>query len=169
MISSWKEFWLSEKKIGLSLCLLGMVFGLTIGNFIKDWAASFHSIEILNYQILSLISFGIAIGLSIQIASVLLSLVASLCNNLHYNRLFCLLIGIPIGVIIIFNVFCSYLVSLGFIISYTLNLLLPSWIFMRIVGWNTTYLLLANATLLLSIYLVSTGIIWLIDFGRSIV
>ena len=96
-----------------------------------------------------------------------LSLVASPCNSLHYNRVFCLLIGIPIGVLIILNVFCSYLVSLGFIIPYTLNLLLPSWVVMRIVGWNATYLLLTNATSLLSIYLVSTGIIWLIDFGRS--
>jgi hypothetical protein len=70
MVSSWKQFWASEERIALILCLLGIAFGLTIGNFIKDWAESFHSIEIFSYQIPLLISFGTVVGLDVRIISV---------------------------------------------------------------------------------------------------
>jgi hypothetical protein len=169
MISSWKQFWSSEQKTGLSLCLLGMAFGLTIGNFIKDWAASFHSIEIFSYQIPPLISFGIAVGLAVQLSSVLLSWITLYGGTeLYFTRIIQLLIGIPMGVMIILNIFNGYLVALGFVIPYALDLLLSPLI-MIFVGWHTMHLFWSNAISLLPLYIASTGIIWLLEFGRSIV
>ncbi len=163
------QFQLNENRINFLLCILGMVCGLTIGYLIKDGAKSFDSFEIFSYDIPSFILFGIVTGLTIQITSVLLSMMACLGNDLYYNRIFCLLISMPIGILIIFNVFSSYLITLGFVIPYIINILLPSWIVMRIVGWNTTYLVLANASSLLSIYIIPTGIVWLIESLISIV
>jgi hypothetical protein len=169
MIDSWKQFWSSEGRIGLSLCLLGIAFGLTIGAFSKDWAESFHSIEIFSYQIPQLISFGIAAGFAVQMASVLLSWITLYRGTeLYFTRIIQILIGIPMGVLIVFNIFNGYLVALGFVIPYILDILL-TWIVMIFVGWNTMHLLWANAFSLLPLYIISTGIIWLVNFGRSIV
>jgi hypothetical protein len=169
MINSWKQFWSSEERIGLSLCLLGIVFGLTIGVFSKDWAESFRSIEIFSYQIPQLISFGIAAGFAVQLASILLSWITLYGGTeLYFTRIIEILIGIPMGVLIVFDIFSGYLVTLGFVIPYVLDLILFP-IVMIFVGWHTMHLLLFNAISLLPLYIVSTGIIWLVDFGRSIV
>jgi hypothetical protein len=169
MIDSWQQFWSSEERIALSLCLLGVAFGLTIGIFSKDLSESFHSIEIFNYQITSLISFGIAAGLIVQLASVLLSWITLYGGTeLYFTRIIQILIGIPMGVLIILNVFSGYLVTLGFVIPYIFDLILSP-IVMIFVGWHTMHLLWANAVSLLPLYVVSTGIIWLVTFGRSIV
>jgi hypothetical protein len=175
MINSWKQFWSSEERIGLLLCLLGTVFGLTIGAFSKDWAESFYSIEIFSYPIPSLISFGIAAGLAVQLASVFLSWITlywstKLYQNadLYYSWMIQILIGIPMGVLIIFNIFSGYLVALGFVIPYLLDILL-TWIVMIFVGWHTMHLLWFNAISLLPLYIISTVIIWFIESCRSIV
>jgi hypothetical protein len=81
MIDSWKQFWSSEGRIALSLCLLGVAFGLTIGIFSKDWGESFNSIEIFGYQFLSPILFGAVVALATQIVSILLSWVAIDCDD----------------------------------------------------------------------------------------
>jgi hypothetical protein len=168
MISSWKS-WLNEDRTVLSLCSLGIVFGLAIGYFIKDWAGSFHSIEIFGYQITPLISFGIAAGLSIQAISILFSWVAlSRGTELYFDRIICILIGVPMGVEIVLNIFSGYLVALGFIIPYILSILLNC-VVMTFVGWHTMHLFWFNAISLLPLYLVLTGITWLIEFCRSIV
>jgi hypothetical protein len=169
MINSWKQFWLIEERMGSSLCLLGIVFGLTIGAFSKDWAESFHSIEIFNYQIPPLISFGIAAGLAVQLVSVLLSWITLYGGTeLYFTRIIHILIGIPMGVLIIFNIFNGYLVALGFVIPYILAILL-TWIVMIVVGWHTMHLLWANAVSLLPLYIISTGIIWFIESCRLII
>jgi hypothetical protein len=173
MTSSWGKFWSSGEKIGLLLCLLGIAFGLTIGIFSKNCAESFHSIEIFSYQIPSLISFGITAGLTIQLASVLLSWTTLHWSiklyqntNLYWSWIIQILIGVPIGVLIIFNIFSGYSVTFGFIIPYTFALIFPP-IIMIFVGWSTIHLLWINAISLLPLYLVSTGIIWLVEFGRK--
>ena len=169
MISSWKQFWFNEGRIGLSLCLLGVVFGLTIGYFTKDWAESSHSIQIFNYQIPPLISFGIASGLAVQLASVLLSWITLYGGTeLYFTRIIHILDGIPMGVMIIFNIFSGYSVTLGFIIPYILDLLLLPFV-MIFVGWHTMHLFLANAVSLLPLYIISTAIIWFIESCRSII
>jgi hypothetical protein len=163
------QFQLSDNKIALLLCLLGIAFGLTIGNFIKDGADSFHSIEIFNYQIPPLISFGITAGLAVQLASVLLSWITLYGGTeLYFTRIIQILIGIPMGVLIILNIFSGYLVTLGFVIPYIFDILL-SWIVMILVGWHTMHLLWANAVSLLPLYIISTGIIWFIESCRSMV
>jgi hypothetical protein len=169
MLSSWKQFWSNEEeRIGILLCLLGIAFGLTIGYFIKDRAASFHSIEIFSYQLSSLISFGIAVSLAVQMSSVLLSWITLYGGTeLYFTRIINLLIGIPMGMLIVLNVFSGYLVTLGFVIPYILDILL-SWIVIIIVGWHTMHLLWANAMLLLPLYLISTVVIWLIESSRSL-
>jgi hypothetical protein len=158
-----------RERILLSLCLLGAAFGLTIRIFSKDWGESFHSIQIFNYQIPQLISFGIAAGLAVQLASVLLSWITLYGGTeLYFTRIIQILIGIPMGVLIVFNIFSGYLVALGFVIPYILDTLL-TWIVMIFVGWHTMHLLWANAVSLLPLYIISTGIICLVNFGRSIV
>jgi hypothetical protein len=166
MISSWKQV-LSTDNI---IILLSITFGLTIGYFIQEGAESFNWIEIVGYQIPSFITFGVIAGLTIQTVSVLSSWMATACfGDDLYNRIFCLLIGVPIGMVIAFNIFGGYFVALGFVIPYILNTLLPDWVVMRIFGWNTTYLLLGNAISLLPLYIVSSGIIWFIEYCRSMV
>jgi hypothetical protein len=169
MIDSWKQFWSGEERIGISLCLLGIAFGSIVGIFSKDWAESFHSIEIFSYPIPPLISFGIAAGLAVQLVSVLLSWITLYGGTeLYFTRIIQILIGIPMGVLIIFNIFNGYLVTLGFVIPYALDLILSP-IVMIFVGWHTIHLLWFNAILLLPLYIVSTGIIWLLESFRSIV
>jgi hypothetical protein len=172
------QFQLNENKIALLLCLLGIAIGLTIGIFIKDGTASFHmighishfAIEIIGYQIPSLILFGAIVGLMTQIISVWLSwlTLAAWGTELYHTRIAWLLMGIPMGILIVFNIFSDRLVALGFVITYTIDLLLP-WIPMIIVGWHTMHLLWFNGISLLILYLISNLIIWSIEFGRSIV
>ena len=167
MVNSCNQFWSSEGRIGSSLCLLGVVFGLTIGVFSKDWAESFHSIEVIGYHIPPPLSFGIAISLAVQLASVLSSWITLYGGTeLYFNRIIDLLIGIPMGVLIILNIFNGYLVALGFVIPYALDLILSPLV-MIFVGWHTMHLLWFNAISLLSLYIASTIIIWLVEFGRS--
>jgi hypothetical protein len=175
MINSWQQFCFSEEKIARSLCLLGIVFGLTIGIISKDWAESFRSIEVIGYQIPPLISFGIAGGLTIQLVSVLLSWATlyqstKLYQNteLYYTRIFKILLGIPIGVLVVFNIFSGYSVAIGFVIPYVLALILFP-IVVIFVGWHTMHLLVFNAISLLPLYIISTSIIWFVEYCRSIV
>jgi hypothetical protein len=170
MINNWKKFWLSEQRIYIVICLAGILVGLITGNAIAGWSEYFPVIEIFNkYQIPALISFGMIVSLATQIVSVLLSWVMlARGNEPHWNDVSWLLIGLPMGILIALNVFNGYLVALGFIIPYILDILLTS-ILMIFVGWNTMHILWLNAISLLPLYLVSTGIIWLIEFGRSIV
>ncbi|WP_310488463.1 hypothetical protein [Chamaesiphon sp. VAR_69_metabat_338] len=177
MINSWKQLWFSEESIGRSLCLLGVALGLAVGIFCKDWAESFHSIghsphfmnDLIGYQIPSLISFGIAGGLTIQLVSVLLSW-ATLYQSaeLYHTRIIEILLGVPIGVLIIFNIFSGYLVALGFVIPYVFALIFFP-VVMIFVGWDTMHLLVFNAIFLMPLYMISAGIIWSVNFGRSIV
>ena len=162
------QFQLNENRIILLLCCLGIVFGLTIGYFIKDGAESFNSIEIFDkYQIPALISFGLIVGLATQIVSVLLSWVTlDRGNESYWNRVSWLLIGLPMGILIALNIFNGYLVALGFVIPYILDILL-TWIVIMVVGWRTMHILWLNAISLLPLYIISTGIIWSINFGRS--
>ena len=105
MVNSWKQFWSSEGRIGSLLCLLGIVFGLTIGVFSKDWAESFHSIEIVGYHIPPPLSFGIAAGLAVQLVSVLSIRIAMLNrNNKLDNLIVWLLFTMPFGILTIFNI-----------------------------------------------------------------
>jgi Na+/glutamate symporter len=68
MISSWKEFWLSEQRIYIVLCLAGTLVGLITGNAVAGWSEYFPTIEIFNkYQIPALISFGMIVALATQI------------------------------------------------------------------------------------------------------
>jgi hypothetical protein len=165
MINNWKQFWSSEERTVILLCLLGMLLGLTIGNFIKDGAASFQSIRLVGYQIPSLISFGAMVGLAVQLVStVLIRIVLKWHSNLYTWPLF----GIPFGILIIFNVLSDRLVSVGFIIPYIFALLLP-FIMIIFVGMDAMCFLTLNTICLLPFYLVSTGIAWLLKFSRSIV
>ncbi len=176
MISSWHQFWSSEERITRSLCLLGLLFGLTIGNLIKDGAESFLSIgqspsfavEIFGYQIPSIVTFGAVVGLDIQIISVVAIWIVLNRNSKLYVPVTWLLFGIPFGILTIFNVFSDRLVSLGFIIPYLFDLLLP-FVIMMFVGMDAMCFLAVNALYLLPFYLISTGIVWLLKFSRSIV
>ena len=171
MINDWKQFWSVEHI----LVLLGTVFGLAIGYFIKDGAESFHSIDIFSYPIPPLISFGTAAGLAVQLVSVFLSWITlywstKLYQNtgLYYSWIIQILVGIPMGLMIIFNMFSGYSVTLGFIIPYILDLLLLPLV-MIFVGWHTMHLFLANAVSLLPLYIISTAIIWFIESCRAII
>ena len=149
--------------------MLGVAVGLAIGTFSKNWGESFQSIEVIGYHISALISFGIAAGLAVQLASVLLSWTTLYRGTESYfTRIIHILIGIPIGVLIIFNIFSGYSVTLGFVIPYAIDLILSPFV-MIFIGWNTMHLLWSNAISLLPLYIVSTGIIWSIEFWRSIV
>lgn len=167
MINSWKEFWSKEEKIVVFLCSIGIVVGLVTGSAIAGWSEYFPVIEIFNkYQIPALISFGMIVALATQIASVLLSWVMLVRGNeSHWNNVSWLLIGLPMGILIALNIFNGYLVALGFIIPYILDILL-TWIVMMFVGWHTMHILWLNAISLLPLYLVSTGIIWLVEVCR---
>jgi hypothetical protein len=166
MIDNWKQSRSSEERIGLSLCLLGIVFGLTIGVFIKDWAGSFESIEIIGCRIPSLMLFGITTGFAVQIVSVLSTWIVmrSRSNKLD-NIIIWLLFTIPFGILTIFNVLSDRLVSFGFMCSY-LTALIP-FPLMIIVGMDAMCFLVMNALYLLPFYIVSTGIVWLLAFSRS--
>jgi hypothetical protein len=168
MINSWKEFWLSEQRISIVLCLAGILFGLITGTAIAGRSEYFPVIEIFNkYQIPALISFGMIVALATQIVSVLLSWVMlARSNESHWNNVSWFSIGLPMGILIALNIFNGYLVALGFVIPYILDILL-TWIVMMFVGWHTMHILWLNAISLLPLYLVSTGIIWSIEFGRS--
>jgi hypothetical protein len=167
MISSWKQFWLSEERIGILLCLLGIAVGLTIGYFIKDGATSFHSIEIFSYQIPSLMSFGVVVGLDVQIISVVAIWIALKRNSKLYVPVTWLLFGIPFGILTIINVISDRLVSVGFIAPYIFDFLLP-FIIIMFVGMDAMCFLAINALYLLPFYIVSTGVVWLLEFSRSI-
>jgi hypothetical protein len=163
MINSWKEFWLSEQRIFIILCLAGILVGLITGSAVAGWSEYFPVIEIFNEnQILKLISFGMIVALITQIVSVFLSWVM-LDNESHWNNIGWFLIGLPMGIMIALNIFNGYLVALGFVIPYILDI----WIVMMFVGWHTWQILWLNAISLLPLYIISTGIIWSIDFGRS--
>jgi hypothetical protein len=168
MIDSWKQFWSSEESRGFSLCLLGIIFGLTIGVFSKDWAESFHSVEVIGYHIPPPLSFGITAGFAVQIVSVL-SIRSVLLNRNDKldNLMIGLLFTIPFGILTIFNVFSDRLVSFGFICSY-ISALMPFPI-MIIVGMDAMCFLMMNALYLLPFYIVSTGVVWLMQLSRSIV
>jgi hypothetical protein len=170
MISSWKQFWLSEQRGYILLFLVGILFGLITGNAIARWVEYFPVIEIFNkYQIPALMSFGIIVALATQIVSVLLSWVMlDRGNESHWNSVSWLLIGIPMGILIALNIYNGYLVALGFIIPYILDIPL-TWIVMMVVGWHTMHILWLNAISLLPLYIISTGIIWFIESWRSIV
>jgi hypothetical protein len=168
MKNSWRQFWSNEESIIIFLCLVGIVFGLMTGITIKEWKEYLPLIEILSDQIPSPISFGASVGLATQIVSILLSwVILCLGTELYHNRIIWLLIGLPMGILIPLNVFSGYLVAIGFVIPYILAILL-SWIVMLIVGWHTMHLLWLNAMSLLPLYIASTGIIWLMEFGKSI-
>jgi hypothetical protein len=166
MISSWKQSRSSEESGRLLLCLLGISIGLAIGIFSKDWAESFHSIEIFGDQIPSPISFGAVVGLDIHIISVVAIWIALKRNSKLYVPVTWLLFGIPFGVLTIFNVFSDRLVSVGFVIPYLFDLLLPC-IVIIFVGMDAMCFLAINALYLLPFYIVSTGIVWLLAFSRS--
>jgi hypothetical protein len=141
---------------------------LTIGNFIKDGAESFHSIELVGYHIPPPLSFGITAGLAVQIVSVLSIRIAMLNRNHNIDNLIIgLLFTIPFGILTIFNVFSDRLVSFGFICSY-ISALMPFPI-MIIVGMDAMCFLVMNALYLLPFYIVSTGVVWLMQLSRSIV
>jgi hypothetical protein len=174
MISNWKQFWSSEQSITLSLCLLGMLLGLTIGIASKDWAESFHSIgqnprfanEIFGCQIPPLISFGAVFGLNIQIISVVSIWIALNRNSKLYVPVTWLLFGIPFGIITIFSVLSDRLVSVGFIIPYLVDLLLPCAVIM-FVGMDAMCFLAMNALSLVPFCLASTAIVWLLAASRA--
>jgi hypothetical protein len=168
MINSWKQFWSSEESTVILLCLLGMLLGLTIGNFVKDSAASFRSIKVIDYQIPDPISFGAVVGLDIQIISVVAIWIVLNRNSKLYVPVTWFLFGIPFGILTIFNVFSDRLVSVGFIIPYIFDLLLPCLIII-FVGMDAMCFLAVNALYLLPFCLISTGIVWLLKFSRSIV
>lgn len=156
MINSWKQFWSSEERIVLSLCLLGVLFGSTIGVFSKDWGDYFRSIELIGYQIPSVISFGIIVSLAIQLTSILLSWIALVRGtDFYHTRIVWLLIGVPFGMLIVLNVFDGYLVAIGFVIPYIVDIILTP-IVMMSVGWHTMNLLWANAVSLIPLYIIST-------------
>jgi hypothetical protein len=167
MISSWKS-WLNEDRDVLLLCLLGIVFGFAIGYFIKDWAISFHSFEIFGCQIPSMMSFGAVISLAIQILGVAASWVALKQNSKFYDSILCPLFTIPFGILTIFNVLSDRLVSVGFITPYVLNLLLRS-IILIFIGMDAMCFLVMNALYLIPFYIVSAGVVWLIESIGSIV
>jgi hypothetical protein len=174
MTSSWKQFWSSEERKTRSLCLLGMLLGLTIGMFSKDWTESFYSIgqnprfaiEIFGHRIPSFISFGAVVGLDIQIISVVAIWIALKRDSKLYVPVTWLLFGIPFGILTIFNVLSDRLVSAGFIIPYVFDLLLP-FIAIVFVGMDAMCFLAINALYLLPFYIASTGIVWLLAFSRS--
>jgi hypothetical protein len=163
MINSWKEFWLSEQRIFIILCLAGALVGLITGSAVARWSEYFPSIEIFNEnQILKLISFGMIVALATQIVSVFLSWVM-LDNESHWNNTSWFLIGLAMGIMVALNIFNGYLVALGFVIPYILDI----WIVMMFVDWYTMQILWLNAISLLPLYIISTGIIWSIGFVRS--
>ncbi len=163
------QFHPNENRITFLLWLMGMVFGLSTGYFIKDGAESFHSIQIFNYQIPQLISFGMTVSLAIQLVSVLLSWMAlNRGTEFYHTQIVWLLMGVPMGMIIILNVFGGYLVALGFVIPNILDIIFSP-IVMIFVGWHTMHLLWANAVSLLPLYIISTGIIWFVESCRSLV
>jgi hypothetical protein len=166
MINSWKQFWSSEERIGLSLCSLGILFGLTIGVFSKDWAESFHSIELIGYHIPSPLAFGITAGFAVQVVSALSIRIVMLNRKLD-NLMVWLLFTMPFGILTVFNVLSDRLVSFGFICSY-ISALMPFPI-MIIVGMYAMCFLVMNALYLLPFYIVSTGVVWLMQLSRSIV
>jgi hypothetical protein len=166
MINSWKEFWLSEQRIFIILCLAGALVGLITGSTVAGWSEYFPEIEIFNEnQILKLISFGVIVALVTQIVSVFLSWVM-LDNESHWNNACWFLIGLPMGTMIALNIFNGYLVALGFVIPYILDIFLTG-IVMMFVDWYTMHILWLSAISLLPLYIISTGILWSIDFGRS--
>jgi hypothetical protein len=168
MISSWKQFWSSEERIVLPLCLLGIAFGLAIGIISKDWAESFRSIELVGYHIPTPLSFGITAGFTVQIVSFLSIKISMLNrNNKLDDLIICLLFAIPFGMLTIFNVLSDRLVSFGFVCSY-ISALMPFPV-MIIVGMDAMCLLVMNALYLLPFYIVSTGVVWLMQLSRSIV
>jgi hypothetical protein len=167
MIDSWKQFWSSEERILLSLCLSGAAFGLTIGTIGKDWGESFPSIELIGYDIPPPLSFGITAGVAVQTIGVVAMWVALNRNNKLYDSVLGLLFGIPFGILTVFNVLSDYLVSFGFICSY-ISALMPFPI-MIIVGMDAMCFLVMNALYLLPFYIVSTGVVWLIQLSRAIV
>jgi hypothetical protein len=163
MINSWKEFWLSEQRIFIILCLAGALVGLITGSAVAGWSEYFPSIEIFNEnQILKLISFGMIVALVTQIVSVFLSWVM-LDNESHWNNTSWFLIGLAMGIMVALNIFNGYLAALGFVIPYILDI----WIVMMFVDWYTMHILWLNAISLLPLYIISTGIIWSIGFVRS--
>jgi hypothetical protein len=171
MISSWKEFWLSEQKIYIVLCLAGILVGLITGTAVAGWSEYFPPTEIFNkYQIPALISFGIVAGFAVQLVSVLLIWIVLNWNSKLYNLLVCALFTIPFGILVIFNILSDRLVSFGFICSYIPDLLIfPLGLIMIIIGMDATCFLAINALCLLPFYIVSTGVVWLLELSRSIV
>jgi hypothetical protein len=167
MTSNWKQFWLSEQRTAILVCLPGVAVGLTIGFFIEDWAESFHSIEIFSYQIPSPILFGAVVSLDVHIFSVMAIWSTLKPDSKLYVPVTWFLLGIPFGLLTIFNLLSDRLVSVGFITPYIFDLLLPC-ILIMFVGMDAMCFLAMNALYLLPFYIVFTGIVWLLELSRSI-
>jgi uncharacterized membrane protein len=167
MISSWKQFWSSEGKIVLLLCFLGVSLGSIVSFFSKDWGESFDSIELIGYKIPETISFEITVSLAIQLTSVFLSRLALYRGaDFYHKQIVWLLTGVPLGILIVLNIFDVYLVAIGFVIPYIAEIILTP-IMMIFVGWDTMHLLWANALSLIPLYIISTGTIWVVESCRS--
>jgi hypothetical protein len=124
--------------------------------------------NVIGDQIQSPILFGAVVGLGIQIISVVAIWIVLNRNSKLYVPVTWLLFGIPFGILTIFTVLSDRLVSVGFIIPYLFDLLLP-FIMIIFVGMDAMCFLAVNALYLLPFYLISTGIVWLLKFSRSIV
>jgi hypothetical protein len=124
--------------------------------------------NVIGDQIQSPILFGAVVGLGIQIISVVAIWIVLNRNSKLYVPVTWLLFGIPFGILTIFTVLSDRLVSVGFIIPYLFDLLLP-FIMIIFVGMDAMCFLAVNALYLLPFYLISTGIVWLLKFSRLIV
>jgi hypothetical protein len=107
--------------------------------------------NVIGDQIPAPILFGAVVGLDIQIISVVVIWIVLNRDSKLYVPVTWLLFGIPFGVLTIFNVLSDRLVSVGFIIPYIFDLLLPS-IIIIFVGMDAMCFLAVNSLYLLPFY-----------------